>query len=73
MIPLIQVASDAHICERFAADLDVALSSDASGAIMEESLLSRIAETASRHYVPKLFAQGYSQFQLTRGLLGLSL
>lgn len=73
MIPLIQVASDTHVCDRFGADLDVALPADASGAAIEGAILARIAETASRHYVPKLFGQGYSQFQLTRGLLGLSL
>jgi hypothetical protein len=73
MIPLIQVASDAEICQRFGADLDLTLSVDASIEAVEESLVSRIAETASRRYVPKLFGQGHSQFQLTRGLLGLSL
>jgi hypothetical protein len=40
---------------------------------IEESLASRIVATASREYVPELSGQGYSQFQLTRGLLGLSL
>jgi altronate dehydratase len=73
MIPLIQVASDAKICERFGADLDLTLSAGTSVDVLEQSLLSRIGETASRRYVPKLFAQGHSQFQLTRGLLGLSL
>jgi altronate dehydratase len=73
MIPLIQVASEAEICEHFGADLDLAISSEASVGSVEESVLSCIAETASRHYVPKLFGQGHSQFQLTRGLLGLSL
>jgi altronate dehydratase len=73
MIALIQVASDGEICERFGADLDLTLSTDASVEDVEQSLLSRIGETASRDYVPKLFGQGHSQFQLTRGLLGLSL
>ncbi len=73
MIPLLQVSSDADICERFAADLDLGLSSDASIGSLQESLVSRIGETASRNYVPKLYGQGHHQFQLTRGLLGLSL
>jgi altronate dehydratase len=73
MIPLLQVSSDAQICERFAADLDVILSAEMTIPSIEESLASRIRETASRLYVPKLYSQGYSQFQLTRGLLGLSL
>ena len=73
MIPLIQVASDAETCERFGADLDLTISTAAAAGSVEESILSCIAETASRRYVPKLFGQGHSQFQLTRGLLGLSL
>ncbi len=73
MIPLIQVASDAEICGRFGADLDLTFSTAAAADSVEESVLSCIAETASRRYVPKLFGQGHSQFQLTRGLLGLSL
>jgi altronate dehydratase len=73
MIPLLQIGSDTQICQRFAADLDLGLSSDTDISSIEESLASRIVATASRDYVPKLYAQGYSQFQLTRGLLGLSL
>jgi altronate dehydratase len=73
MIPLLQVSSDSDICARFAADLDLSLCADTGNGSMEQSLLSRIGETASRKYVPKLYAQGHSQFQLTRGLLGLSL
>jgi altronate dehydratase len=73
MIPLIQLASDAEICEHFGADLDLTISTEAAVGSVEESVLSCIAETASRHYVPKLFGQGHNQFQLTRGLLGLSL
>ncbi len=73
MIPLLQVSSDGEICRRFAADLDLSLSPEMLVSTIEESLAARIVETASRDYVPKLSGQGYSQFQLTRGLLGLSL
>jgi altronate dehydratase len=73
MIPLLQVSSAASAYERFGADLDLRLSIESAIDSLEESLLSRIAETASRNYVPKLYGQGYTQFQLTRGLLGLSL
>ena len=73
MIPLLQVSSDEGICQRFAADLDLSLSADMASSSIEELLVSRIVATASRDYEPKLYAQGYSQFQLTRGLLGLSL
>jgi altronate dehydratase len=73
MIPLLQISSDAAACERFAPDLDASLSAGSPVEVIRESILSLIGETASRHYVPKLYGQGYSQFQLTRGLLGLSL
>jgi hypothetical protein len=49
------------------------LSGDAHDGSIEQALITLIGETASRQYVPKLYAQGHSQFQLTRGLLGLSL
>jgi altronate dehydratase len=73
MIPLLQVSGDADICKRFAADLDSSLSTESTVPSIEQSLLSLVGETASRNYVPELYGQGYSQFQLTRGLLGLSL
>lgn len=73
MIPLLQLGSDAEACGRFAADLDGILSTTSPVETIQESILSLIGETASRNYVPRLFGQGYSQFQLTRGLLGLSL
>jgi len=73
MIPLLQISSDAGVCERFAGDLDGSLSAASPIEAIQESVLSLIGETASRNYVPKLYGQGYSQFQLTRGLLGLSL
>jgi len=73
MIPLLQVSSAAIACERFGSDLDLRLSAESAIDSLEESLVSRIVETASRNYVPKLYGQGYTQFQLTRGLLGLSL
>jgi altronate dehydratase len=73
MIPLLQVSSDAHMNAHFAADLDASLSAGAPEDAIAQTLLTRIGETASRRYLPKLYGQGHSQFQLTRGLLGLSL
>src|SRR5579859_456630 len=37
-----------------------------------EQLLSLVAEVASRRYTPRRFAQGDVDFQMTRGLLGLT-
>ncbi len=73
MIPLLQVSGDADIRDRLEVDLDLCLPTGASTESVEKSLVSLIGETASRHYVPKLYGQGHNHFQLTRGLLGLSL
>jgi len=73
MIPLLQVSGDADTRDRLEVDLDLCLPTGATTESVEKSLVSLIGETASRHYVPKLYGQGHNQFQLTRGLLGLSL
>jgi hypothetical protein len=36
-------------------------------------VLRRVLELASRRYTPKALLQGNNDFQLTRGLLGVSL
>ncbi|MDX1433422.1 MAG: UxaA family hydrolase [Gammaproteobacteria bacterium] len=71
LVPLLQVSADAPTAERHGADLDVILTADAAEPVIVDALLARIGATASREYRPRL--HGHSQFQLTRGLLGLSL
>jgi len=73
MIPLLQVGSGGAVCAHFAADLDVVAAAHGDSSAVEAALLERIGDAASRRYAPQLHAQGHSQFQLTRGLLGLSL
>jgi altronate dehydratase len=72
LIPLIQVTADERTGKRFGRDLDVVLSGT-DPEPMARALLDKLAEVASRQYVPKLFGAGNTDFQLTRGLLGLSL
>jgi hypothetical protein len=36
-------------------------------------MLERILEVASRLYTPKLYGKGNTDFQFTRGLLGVSM
>ena len=67
MIPVLQVSGDVGVAERFGADLDLVL----TGERALSALLERIAETASGRYEPRL--AGAVGFQLTRGLLGISL
>jgi altronate dehydratase len=71
MIPLLQASSDAETLEKHAEDLDVILREDVSEWI--EQVLEAVAAVASREYVPKLFEAGNTDFQFTRGLLGISM
>ena len=66
MVPLIQVSTDSVTQADFGDDLDLAISD-------VDSLLSMIVEVASRRYTPKLHGKGNIDFQLTRGLLGVSM
>ena len=73
MIPLLQLSAQPDTCVRFAGDLDLALDPRASTEGVMQTLLGRIGEVASRRYVPRLYGSGITSFQLTRGLLGLSM
>ena len=66
MVPLIQVSTDATTQSNYGADLDL-VSADV------DDLLALIVEVASRQYTPKLHGKGNTDFQLTRGLLGISM
>ncbi len=68
MIPLLQVASGAET--DWSADMDLMLVDDAS---WTEALLPLVLSVASRTYVPKLYEQGNTDFQVSRGLLGISM
>jgi len=71
MVPLLQASSDDETIQRHADDLDVLLEGDTSG--WAEQLLDSVAEVAAREYTPKLFEAGNTDFQFTRGLLGVSM
>ena len=66
MVPLIQVSTDTTTQANYGADLD-------SVSVDIEDLLALIVEVASRQYTPKLHGKGNTDFQLTRGLLGISM
>ena len=68
MIPLLQVAS-AEVAA-WSVDMDLIMRGDAS---WTETLLPLVLSVASRTYVPKLFEQGNTDFQVSRGLLGISM
>ena len=66
MVPLIQVSTDSATQTAYGADLDLATAD-------VDELLALIVEVASRQYIPKLHGKGNTDFQLTRGLLGISM
>jgi altronate dehydratase len=71
MIPLVQVSSDPETLRDHPEDLDALLEEDPSG--WTEEMLRTVAAVASREYAPKLFEAGNTDFQFTRGLLGVSM
>jgi altronate dehydratase len=73
MIPLVQVSADDATRRRHRNDLDLAIEDGAAPDALARTLLELVARVVSRDYVPHLFAQGHTDFQLTRGWLGLSL
>ena len=73
MIPLVQVTADASLAERCAGDLDRVLTLDRSAESLVEELAVLVADAASRRYLPRLWSRGVTEFQLTRGRLGLSM
>ena len=66
MVPLVQVSTDAGTQANYGADLDLTTAD-------VDELLALIVEVASRQYTPKLHGKGNTDFQLTRGLLGISM
>ena len=66
MVPLIQVSTDAITRDKYGDDMDVDTDDVAA-------MLACILEVASRRYTPKLHGKGNTDFQLTRGLLGISM
>ena len=67
MIPLLQLAS------RDLPDIDCVIDTIAEPDVGAQTLLDLVLDVASRRYTPKLFGRGYCDFQITRGLLGVSL
>ncbi len=66
MVPLIQVATDSTTQNRYGEDVDLT-------SVDVDELLSLVIAVASRNYTPKLHGKGNTDFQLTRGLLGVSM
>ena len=68
MIPLLQVASEEAAA--WSADMDLTMRPDVP---WTETILPLVLSVASRAYVPRLYEQGNTDFQVSRGLLGISM
>ncbi len=71
MVPLLQVTADPKTYQLHGEDLDLALRGEPSG--WADRLLESILSVAGREYRPKLHRGGDTDFQITRGLLGVSM
>ncbi|SFD66345.1 Altronate dehydratase [Bacillus sp. OV194] len=70
-VPMLQVASELTVQQTYANDLDVVLTGDPTA--WTGHILERCKQTIEHDYTPRLYLQGNVDFQLTRGLLGVSL
>jgi len=75
MIPLLQVGSGQSMVAAYGGDIDAAVQcgSGIGDDDCARELLALVIEVASRQRVPRAVAQRNIDFQLTRGLLGVSL
>ena len=73
MIPLVQVTAAAAVAKRFAGDLDRVLTLERAADSLVGELAGLVADAASGRYRPRLWSRGVTEFQLTRGRLGLSM
>jgi altronate dehydratase len=74
MIPVLQIATNSTAGHEFHGDLDYLIKPEPMRAEqVSEDILQLLCDTASGEYQPRLWAAGNTDFQLTRGLLGVSL
>ncbi|MCZ6676063.1 MAG: UxaA family hydrolase [Candidatus Poribacteria bacterium] len=74
MIPLIQATADATTQSIYHEDLDLLPPQpDWTPESFSAQMLESILQVASRCYTPKLYGKGNTDFQFTRGLLGISM
>ena len=71
MVPMLQVSAAEAVITRFREDLDGAL--EGGEAPWAEALLELVLQVAARRRRPRLWERGVTDFQITRGLLGVSM
>ena len=73
MLPLVQVTDVPEVAAQYGSDLDSVLVPEQGIAETVAALATLIADVASARYRPALWSLGVTEFQLTRGRLGLSM
>lgn len=71
LVPVLQVATADACAPEAAAELDLVLAG--APATWPEQLLARLSDLAAHRYVPNHMRTGNIDFQITRGLMGISL
>ena len=71
MLPVLQTSMEPSVCQDYASDLDLALSD--APAKNAQRIAELLLETASRDYTTVTMRQKNTDFQFTRGLLGVSM
>ena len=71
LVPVLQFGAEGEHDEKFMDDLDFVLPQLMDNS--SEFLIKHIESTIKQQHVPKLHHRGYSNFQVTRGAVGVSL
>ncbi|MFQ5740366.1 MAG: UxaA family hydrolase [Acidobacteriota bacterium] len=71
LIPLLQVTAAEPVADRYGSDLDLTFDGPAAGWL--DRILGLIARTASGDYIPNYLRLRNTDFQITRGRLGVSM
>ena len=73
MLPLVQVTAEPGVADLYGSDLDRVLAPERGIDAVVAELAALLADVASGRYRPALWSRGVTEFQLTRGRLGLSM
>ena len=73
MLPLVQVTAEPDVAAMYGSDLDRVLAPARGTDAIVAELAALVADVASGRYRPALWSRGVTEFQLTRGRLGLSM
>ena len=73
MIPVLQISAAERVIARYRDDLDLVLDPTLTHHDQRDAILRCLMETASGKYRPVAADRGFTSFQLTRGLFGLSM